>query len=195
MRRFALALLVAGTACSGGAGSSRSASDTTAPKSAPVAAVDTSAAIRRVRDPLPDTPARDADQRFLHRMLDHYEATLGLVHDQMMVPAGHAEHGGSADPATVDSYLDVDKRAMLALLDTLYGEAYSPRPRLSGGGTADTTYAERIAGAYRAGLALVDRSRHDLRRPTVRAMADRIRQSLADRLREVDPDAAVRVVH
>ena len=78
------------------------------------------------RQPAPP-PARDADQDFLRHMLDHSETVLVTVHAQMMEPAGHAEHGMSADPAGLDAKIDVEKREMLALLKVL-SECMRVRP-------------------------------------------------------------------
>lgn len=135
-------------------------------------------------------PARDADHLFLRRMLDHHEAVITRVHDQMMEPAGHAAHGTAADPNAMDSYLDAEKLEMLALLDTLYGEKYSPltparapRPREDAAPT-EPTATEELAPAFRSGIALIDAFRHHLRRPAVRALADRLRATQLARLAE-----------
>lgn len=149
------------------------------------------------RPPLP--PARDADQAFLRHMLDHHETVLALVHAQMMEPAGHAAHGGSADPTAFDAKLDAEKLEMLALLSRLYGESYSPwaapdAPREPAGrepaathtagaddhGTSQTQVATRL----RDGIALVDRFLPRLTRPQVRDVARRVRASHLELARE-----------
>ena len=147
-------------------------------------------------------PPRDRDQAFLRAMLDHHEAALALAHDQMMAPAGHAEHGAAADPGDVDAVLDIEKRRMLALLDSLYGEAYSPRaappPAATGsspspatpaaaGGADHDVYRTRLSAQLRAGVTLVDRYRHELRRPPVRALADSLRETQLAQLRLLGP--------
>ncbi len=153
---------------------------------------------------VPVATSRDADQAFLHRMLDHHEATVAIAHDAMMSTGGHTEHGRKADPAEFDASLDAEKREMLALLDTLYHEQYSPVDRRSRtqvltarspesttrttgaantapGETAEmaTMMASRqaLAHQFQDGIALVDQSARQLRRPSVRALAARIRAS------------------
>lgn len=141
--------------------------------------------------PVPVRPPRDRDQAFLRAMVDHHETVLALAHDQMMAPAGHGAHGTASDPGDVDAALDVEKRRMLALLDSLYGEAYSPRaaapppatPGSMAAGAEHEAYQTALAAQLRAGVALVDRFRHDLRRPRVRAVADSVRASQLAQLR------------
>ena len=148
--------------------------------------------------PAPVRPPRDRDQAFLREMLDHHEAVLALAHDQMMAPAGHASHGTASDPGDVDAALDVEKRRMLALLDSLYGEAYSPRaaapltaaPGSTAAGAEHEAFQTALAAQLRAGVALVDRVRHDLRRPRVRALADSVRESQLAQLRLLGDSAA-----
>lgn len=72
-------------------------------------------------------PAHDADQRFLRHMADHYEHMRALAHAGMSSGAGHAEHGGAADPAAFDAELDAEQSRVLDLLGSTYGEPYSPR--------------------------------------------------------------------
>lgn len=117
--------------------------------------------------PAPETPPRDADQRFLRRMLDHHETVVAHAHAAMSSEAGHAEHGGGGDPAAFDATLDRDKLAMLALLESVYGERYSPHP-------ADTTGLD-FSARLRAGIRLVDENAQHLRRQDVRSIARRIR--------------------
>lgn len=141
----------------------------------------------QARPPLPH--ARDRDQTFLREMLDHHETVIALAHDQMMAPAGHEQHGVASDPGSLDSSLDAEKLEMLALLDSLYQEKYSPRAAVpakvgsAAAGTAAEEYRARLAAQFRAGVALVDRFRPVLRRPRIRAAADRIRESQLSQLR------------
>lgn len=141
------------------------------------------------------SPARDADQQFLRRMLDHYETTIAIAHDAMMSPGGHTEHGDSADPAKFDSALDAEKRAMLALLDTLYHEQYSPvdhRPRQAAPSAGDVaskrvdhgvaeatgiTMHQALAHQLADGARLIDQSMPRLRRARVRALAIQMRRT------------------
>jgi len=157
------------------------------------------------RQPAP-SPARDADQDFLRHMLDHNETVLATVHAQMMEPAGHAEHGMSADPAGLDAKLDVDKREMLSLLKKYYNEDYSPRmtppssalsSASSGGmpgmsmpsaekGEADPMAARmQVAAQLREGAATADRFAPKLKRPRVKALARRMRTSRLQLAREL----------
>lgn len=156
-----------------------------------------------LRQPL--AAARDADQDFLRHMLDHHETVIAVAHDQMMAPAGHAAHGGGADPAAFDSKLDAEKLEMLALLSRLYGEAYSPRadaPATESTSVGDTTsgsaaQAEHgmpqadLAAQLRAGANLTDRFLPKLTRPQVREVALRIRASQLELARMV-PSAPAR---
>jgi hypothetical protein len=157
------------------------------------------------REPAPP-PARDADQEFLRHMLDQNEIVRATMHAQMMEPAGHAEHGMSADPAGLDAKIDVDKREMLALLKKYYNEEYSPRvtppssaisSTVSGGmagmsmpsvekGEADPMAARmRVAAQLRDGAAMADRFAPKLKRPAVKALAKRLRTSRLLRAREL----------
>ena len=132
----------------------------------------------------PLSPARDADHHFLRHMLDHHERVILVAHEQMMEPAGHAAHGGGADPGELDSRLDAEKSEMLALLSKLYGETYSPRPDVTGADAREVGAGEegpavqaKLASEFREGAALVDRSLPELTRPAVRALARRLRAS------------------
>ena len=157
------------------------------------------------RQPAPP-PARDADQDFLRHMLDHNETVLATVHAQMMEPAGHAEHGKSADPAGWDAKIDVDKREMLTLLKKYYNEDYSPRvtppssavsSASSGGmpgmsmpsaekGEADPMAAQmQVAAQLRDGAAMADRFAPKLKRPAVKVLAKRLRTSRLQLAREL----------
>ncbi|GLC28213.1 hypothetical protein [Roseisolibacter agri] len=154
--------------------------------------------------------ARDADQDFLRHMLDHHEALITSAHEGMMQPAGHAAHGTAQDPAETDAALDAEKREMLALLDRLYGEQYSPRPGAGSavdpsrtGGAARPTpplpareaahaaAAASEAGSaparYREGVELIDRFLPRLRRPAVRALAVRLRATQGARASTTPP--------
>ena len=168
---------------------------------------DTSAPVAVAPPPAPETPletaawlgplspARDADHHFLRDMLDHHERVILVAHEQMMEPAGHAAHGGGADPAALDSRLDAEKLEMLALLAKLYGETYSPRAGVVEADAHDASAGEegpavqaRLATEFRRGVALVDRSLPGLTRPAVRALARRVRASqaaLADQMATV----------
>jgi len=139
----------------------------------------------------PAPPARDADQRFLRQVADHYEALRAAAHDQMSSAAGHAEHGSSVDPAALDVALDAEQRSALALLDTLYQDTYSPRARLigadtsAGSGVASGSPAAgedaagalgSIADAALRGARLAEQSAGRLHRAEVRALAARFRE-------------------
>ena len=128
--------------------------------------------------PAPASPARDEDQRFLRSMLDHHETVVAHAHAAMSSEAGHAEHGGGNDPAAFDATLDRDKLAMLALLESIYGERYSPHP-------ADTTGLD-FAARLRSGIRLVDENTARLRRPGVRSIARRIRATHSAILAQLD---------
>ena len=133
---------------------------------------------RAVRHPAPPRPAKDADQRFLRTMLDHHETVVAHAHAAMSSEAGHGEHGGGGDPAAFDATLDRDKLAMLALLESVYGERYSPHP-------ADTTGLD-FSARLRAGIRLVDENVARLRRQEVRAIARRIRVTHSTILAQLD---------
>lgn len=149
----------------------------------------------------PPPPARDADQDFLRHMLDHHETIIRTAHGGMVDSAGHAEHGTRQDPVALDAALDAEKNEMLALLDSLYGEKYSPRPAASaaptaaGGGTPRGGEAAHVAGQgaeaeqFRAGAALVDRFMPRLRRPAIRELAARLRAAQLEHARAVDAPA------
>lgn len=137
---------------------------------------------RTATHPAPEAPARDADQLFLRRMLDHHETVVAHAHAAMTSEAGHGEHGGSGDPAEFDALLDRDKSGMLALLDSVYGERYSPHP-------PDTTGLD-FAARLRAGVGLVDQSLPKLGRRDVRAIAVRIRATHSRILAQMAPVAA-----
>ena len=128
--------------------------------------------------PAPETPARDADQLFLRRMLDHHETVVAHAHAAMMSEAGHGEHGGGGDPAAFDASLDRDKLGMLALLDSVYGEKYSPHP-------PDTTGLD-FATRLRSGVGLVEQNLPRLRRKDVRAIALRMRATHSRILAQLD---------
>lgn len=154
------------------------------------------------RPPLP--PARDADQEFLRHMLDHHETVIAVAHAQMMAPAGHAAHGGGADPAAFDSRLDAEKLEMLALLSRLYGESFSPRPDSAAGMAAERGGATASAASegehgapeadlgaqLQAGATLVDRFLPRLTRPQVREVARRVPASQLELARMVPATAA-----
>jgi hypothetical protein len=146
-------------------------------------------------------PARDVQQEFLRRMLDHHETVIIAVHELMMAPAGHAAHGTKADPAGWDGALDAEKQELAAMLKLHYGEDYSPRATRSVGSAnpassgdmagmpksaspgAEDGEAEhmasqaRLAADLREGAALVDHYASKLRQPAVRELARRIRAS------------------
>lgn len=128
-------------------------------------------------------PARDADQLFLRRMLDHHETVVAHAHAAMMSKAGHEVHGGGADPVAFDAMLDRDKLRMLAFLDSVYGEKYSPHP-------ADTAALD-FAARLRAGLRMIDESMPQLRRPAVRDIARKMRATHAQILTQLDSATAV----
>lgn len=132
--------------------------------------------------PAPSAPARDADQLFLRRMLDHHETVVANAHAAMMSEVGHAVHGGGGDPVAFDASLDADRLRMLALLDSVYGEKYSPHPA----DTAGLGFAARL----RAGLRLIDESAPRLRRTAVRDIARRSRETHVQILSQVDSAAA-----
>ena len=178
---------------------------TIAPPATPAGAPPSGAAVASVPalPPRAEPPARDADQRFLRRMLDHHEAIITIAHEAMMEPEGHGAHGSATDPSATDAALDAEKLEMLGLLQSLYGEQYSPRPARGPGesvsaapardedhsaegmaGGAESEQSE-VAAAYRAGIAMIDEAEHHLRRPEVRALADRLRRTQTERLREV----------
>lgn len=132
-------------------------------------------------------PARDADQLFLRRMLDHYETVVAHAHAAMMSEAGHAVHGGGGDPAAFDASLDGDKLRMLALLDSVYGEKYSPHPA----DTAGLDFPTRL----RNGVRLVDESSPRLSRAAVRDIARRIRATHLKVLAQLDSAPAAAEKH
>lgn len=164
-------------ACSG-AGSSADASDSTLALTAVSTWPAGDGTRRTAPHPAPETPARDADQVFLRRMLDHHETVVAYAHAAMMSEAGHGEHGGSVDPAEFDAVLDRDKFGMLALLDSIYGEKYSPHPQ-------DTTGLD-FAARLRAGVTLVEDNLPRLRRREVRTIARRIRATHLQLLAQLD---------
>ena len=155
-----------------------------------------------------DAPARDADQDFLHHMLDHHETVGTAVHAQMMDPSGHASHGTKMDPSEWDGRLDAEKREMLALLKKHYGEDYSPRATATPQGTAtpagaigmpaptaaptEQEEAEHMAGQVRivaqlrGGASLADRFLPQLKRRDVRDLAGRVRTSQLELARKVE---------
>ncbi len=127
----------------------------------------------------------DADRDFLHHMLDHYEAVLRIVHDDMMKTEGHDMHGSGADPVEHDAALDAEKQQMLMLLKTLYGEQYSPQPVAAKAAavTGKIRLQESLATHFRAGIALVDRSLRGIERRDVRALAIKVRATQRARLK------------
>ena len=156
-----------------------------------------------------DAPARDADQDFLHHMLDHHETVVTAVHAQMMNPEGHASHGTAMDPSEWDARLDDEKREMLALLKKHYGEDCSPRPASMPPSTAaarrgamamrppaaapgEQVEAEHMAGQVgivsqlRGGASLTDRFAPRLKRRDVRDLAARVRTSQLELARKVE---------
>lgn len=167
-------------ACAGGGSSGEAADSTSAVTAVSTWPQDTVA--RTVTHPAPEAPARDADQLFLRRMLDHHETVVAHAHAAMSSAAGHGEHGGGGDPAGFDAALDRDKSGMLALLDSVYGERYSPHP-------PDTTGLD-FAARLRAGVSLVDQSLPKLRRRDVRAIAVRIRATHSRILAQIARAAA-----
>ncbi len=137
--------------------------------------------------PLP--PPRDADHRFLRRMLNHHEAILAIVHEQMMSPKGHEEHGSAVDPVAFDSQLDAEKNEMIGLLSRLYGESYSARlphdlPKASS--LPAEALQQRLIAAFKAGAAMVDSAGPTLGRTEIRRLAARIRSTELQRLRKVE---------
>lgn len=135
----------------------------------------------------------DPDRDFLHHMLDHYEAVLLIVHDDMMKPEGHAMHGGGADPLEHDAALDAEKQQMLMLLNKMYGEQYSPRPVAAKPVTFAPGKAKPdppLATHFRAGVALVDRSLSALERQEVRGVAMKTRATQLARLKAMGEGAA-----
>ncbi len=134
----------------------------------------------------------DPDRDFLHHMLDHYEAVLLIVHDDMMKPEGHAIHGSGADPLEHDAALDAEKQQMLMLLNKMYGEQYSPRP-VSAKPVASAAGKAKpdppLATHFRAGVALVDRSLSALERREVRGLAIKMRATQLARLKAMGEGA------
>lgn len=165
-----------------------------APATSVVSDSTTSQAANSVRRP-ELAPARNSDQAFLRRLLDHHEGVIAAAHAAMMIPGGHAEHGSEADPAEFDGMLDAEKIRMLSLLDSLYGEKFSPAayavtdPTSATASQANRTTLDSAASAEAAemremtadrkelvhrlgeGVALIDRYRPTLRNPQVKALA------------------------
>ncbi|MDQ6885832.1 MAG: hypothetical protein M3068_00920 [Gemmatimonadota bacterium] len=159
---------------------------------------------------MPESPARDPDQRFLRQMLDHHERIIRLVHERASQPASHREHGRSRDPFETDVRLDNEKFEMIALLKLLYQDEHSPRPlrspdsaahrarekrdsararagaSASMGSEAERIYQEALGDALRHGVALIDQWRPSLLRANVRALANRLRQTQVALLREIN---------
>lgn len=195
---------------SGDAASQRSADSVSAVTiAAPSATSGGRSSASAVEPLMPESPARDADQRFLRQMLDHHERIIRLVHERVSEPAAHREHGASTDPLATDMRLDNEKLEMAALLKSLYNDEHSPRPLRSPdstahlartqrdsarasasadtgmGGQAERVYQETLGDGLRHGVALIDQSRPALRRANVRALADRLRQTQLALLREI----------
>ncbi|MGI9091038.1 MAG: hypothetical protein ACR2GG_08045 [Gemmatimonadaceae bacterium] len=144
-------------------------------------------------------PARNSDQAFLRRLLDHHEGVIAAAHAAMMSTGGHMEHGSNTDPAEFDGVLDAEKIRMLALLDSLYGEKFSPAAYpVTDSTPAATSQANRtmldktaspeademrdmianrkeLVHRLREGIALIDRYRPTLRTPQVKTLADKAR--------------------
>ncbi len=132
------------------------------------------------RHPLPISRARDSDQRFLRLMLNHHEMLLTLLHERMLSPGGHGDHGSGADPAALDAYIDAEKAEMLAVLKRLYGESYSPEiPHTTphAGVESPTARHARLMSVLQSGPALVDISMPGLRNPAVIELARKIRST------------------
>lgn len=161
-----------------------------------------------------ESSARDADQRFLHQMLDHHERVIRLVHDRVSATRPHRDQG-YVDPIATDARLDADKLEMSALLKSLYNDEHSPRPSGSPDsivhlsrarrdsvaqsrrtantpganreeyGNAQGAYETALADELRHGVTLIDRLRPGLRRREVRALATRLRFTQLALLREI----------
>ncbi len=120
-------------------------------------------------------------------MLDHHETVVTYAHASMMSAAGHNVHGGGGDPTAFDADLDGNKLRMLAFLDSVYGDKYSPHP-------SDTAGVDFAAG-IRAGLRLIDELAPRLRQPAVREMARRMRATHVRILAELDSAAGAPPKH
>ena len=136
----------------------------------------------------PEPPARDADQRFLRRLLDRHEMLSAMVHERMMMR--HDDHdmkaGMPMEPARntgrVDQEIDSEKDAIVAALRKLYRDEH--RAVLPGREqrradslarnaptTGDSAYRQQLITGLRSQLALIERSLPTLRRAEVRALA------------------------
>lgn len=159
--------------------------------------------------PLPPVPpARDADQRFLRHLADHYEYVRALAHAGMSSEQGHAQHGGAADPAEIDARVDAEQRRVVELLAATYGEQYSPRaervtagraaaPESAGtaggehGGMAETSGADApLDAAMREGVDVIDQALPTLKRRAVRALATELRAAHLARARQAGAPAS-----
>lgn len=150
----------------------------------------------------PSPVASTPDQRFLRQLADYYEGLRAQAHVGMGAPAGHAAHGAASDPAALDSEIDARQREVLQLLTSVYRDAYSPnaaadsalaaarpgtpgaRPEVAAGGAAHGAEATPLAPQFRRGVALIDAASGRLRRPEVRALAERHRTLLRKQLGE-----------
>lgn len=195
---LAALVLLAVTACGG----AQQPADTAAPRppragtqvpepSLSQEGIDTSAAAQAanlVPRPAPRRP-RDADQRFLRTLADHYEAMRAVVHDEMSTAASHAEHGNAVSLSAFDPILDAEQRSVLSLLDTLYDEEYTTAPVLVDGGSRRTEAATReatLTAHFTQGAEWISRTLPDIRNARVRTLATRLGTSLRAHRRSIE---------
>ena len=152
---------------------------------------DTAAAGAMIEVPVADSgPARDADQEFLRRMIDHHE---GLVQMAMAAMTKAARPATQGDAHMLHTKQAAERDSMQIMLRALYGENKQPRgmeknrvqndslQRMSGAGY-DRTFYRLVVQHHQEGIAMIDSLAPRLTREDVRGMAQKMK---TDQQREI----------
>lgn len=141
---------------------------------------------------LPEPPARDADQLFLRRMGDLHEGMIRVAHTAM--EQRHAHDPGNDPALSTDAMQDAVRGEIVALLRSNYKDTHDPMLSPADAAVADSlrklpdeafgpALNAFVARRAREEVRLIDRMRPSLRRPEVRALADRLRATHAAEMR------------
>lgn len=180
-RAAALTILAAIAAACGGSGDGN-ATDTVAAGDSAMAGMDHSK--------MPGMAAKDADQEFLRKMVDHHE---GLV--QMVEPAMQKASSATAkaDATKLHHKQQGEEQQMLAMLKQQYQDTYTPTVMANNKamneelqrqtGTAyDQQLYQHVVMHHREGIQMVDQFLPRLTKPEVRQMAQKMKE---DQQREI----------
>lgn len=185
---FALAGIVALSACAGG-DDSAGAPDTAAAQAmadTPMVGMDHSNMPGMANRP----PATDADHEFLRMMVDHH---AGLIEMSTAAMTKASLPATQADAHELHTKQDQESKEMIAMVQRDYGETITPQVMPSNramnealqtksGADYDRTYYGNVIQHHREGIQMTDQLLPRLTKPAVREMAEKMK---AEQQREI----------